>query len=175
MKNNNSNEESSITPENFREVVRTYSGYVFTIAYRLLGNRHDAEDTAQETFLKAYKWRGRYDPSRGMRNWLCTIALNTARDFYRKGKRVRVNEYQDESAGVSGPGNAVGDMEGRIDIERMLDSLDIRYRSVIVLFYMEQYSVKEISRIISKSESAVKVWLFRARKILLDKYGGSAL
>jgi RNA polymerase sigma factor (sigma-70 family) len=168
----------SVTRENFDNVVRTYRGYVYTITWRLLGNAADAEDAAQETFIKAFKRLKYYNESLGMKNWLCTIALNTARDFYRKSKQAGPSTVFEEGTVRDDEGERrdlsvrVGE---RIDIIRMLEGLDIRYRSVVVLFYMEQYSVKEIAEMLKKSESAVKVWLYRARKILLERFGESVV
>lgn len=164
----------SISPERFNEVVRTYGGYVYTIAFHLLGNTADAEDAAQETFIKAYRRFDTFDEQRGLRNWLCTIALNTARDFYRKSNRRPVAAlFDEEGAAVPDCGEVSSRIGSRLDAGKMLSVLDIRYRSVVVLFYMEQCSVKEIASMVKKSESVVKVWLFRARKILMEKFGDS--
>ena len=167
----------SVTRENFHNVVRTYGGYVYTITWRLLGNAADAEDAAQETFIKAFKRLKYYNESLGMKNWLCTIALNTARDFYRKSRRNGPHTVlKEETAGDGGKERELSVRVGeRIDSMRMLDCLDGRYRSVVVLYYMEQYSVKEIAEMMRKSESAVKVWLFRARKLLLERFGESVV
>ncbi len=161
----------TIEDERFHEIVRTYTRYVFTVTFRLLGNVTDAEDATQETFIKAYKCIGRYDETRGMRNWLFTIAINTARDFYRKVRSARKTEY---AAGTADEENATEPSSGigeRMDVDKMLSILDFKYRTVVVLFYMEQYSVREISTMIRKSENVVKVWLFRARKKIMEQFG----
>ena len=161
--------------ERFHEIVRTYSGYVFTVTFRLLGNVADAEDATQETFIKAYRNIERYDDKRGMKNWLFTIAINTARDFYRKSRSTRQTE---SDAGTMSDGHVIEPSSGigeRIDTGKMLSILDFRYRTVVVLFYMEQYSIREISTMIRKSESVVKVWLFRARKKIMERFGDSAV
>jgi len=166
--------KQSASPGQFHEIVREYSGYVYTIAFRMLGNGSDAEDVAQETFIKAFRKLDTYDAGLGMKNWLCTIALNTARDWYRKKGRRRDaagEEKMDEES--SGGEETSVHLGNKIDIEKMLSVLDIRYRSVMVLYYMEQYGTKEIAQMLKKSESAVKIWLFRARKILMEKFGDS--
>ena len=160
-------------PEQFHEIVRTYGGYVYTITFRMLGNTADAEDAAQETFIKAYRRLSDYDSSRGMKNWLCTIALNTARDFYRKSKRGGIRQTGIETDEIADNREESAAALDRIDIARMLSKLDIRYRSVVILFYMEHYSIHEISTMLKKSENVVKVWLHRARKTLLEQYGES--
>jgi RNA polymerase sigma-70 factor (ECF subfamily) len=162
----------SISADNFHEVVRAFGGYVYTIAYRLLGNSADAEDAAQETFIKAYRRLNTFDEERGLKNWLCTIALNTARDFHRRSSRRRAAALFDGAEKASAEGNEpTASINERIDAEKLLSMLDINYRSVMMLYYMEQRGVREIAAMMKKSESVVKVWLFRARKILLEKYG----
>jgi RNA polymerase sigma-70 factor, ECF subfamily len=166
----------SVSPERFHEIVRRYSGYVYTIAFRMLGSTADAEDAAQETFIKAYKRLNTYDATKDLKNWLCTIALNTARDFYRKAnRRPRAANSEEEGANVADSHEFSSPIGERLDIEKMLSVLDVRYRSVIVLYYMEQYSTKEIGAMLKKSENVVKIWLFRARKILMEKYGESII
>jgi RNA polymerase sigma-70 factor (ECF subfamily) len=163
---------NTFTAERFREIVSLYSGYVYTIVFRLLGNRTDAEDATQETFIKAFKNLDIYDESKGWKNWLCTIALNTAKDYYRRSRRERilvdrsapVEEFMDERAGESNP-------DDKLDIQKMLASLDLKYRTVIMLFYMEQRSVKEIAELLKKPENIIKIWLFRARKTILKLHG----
>jgi RNA polymerase sigma-70 factor, ECF subfamily len=166
----------TVSPERFHEVVNLYGGYVYTLAYRILGNPCDAEEAAQETFVKAYKNLDRYDETKGLKNWLCTIALNTARDFYRRSRRerkmvsdgVEVEELSDQrQAGVH--------TENRIDIKKILSLLELKYRTVVVLFYMEQCSIKEIGCLLNKPENLIKIWLFRARKKIMERYGASLL
>ncbi|MBN1576795.1 MAG: RNA polymerase sigma factor [Chitinispirillaceae bacterium] len=166
----------SISPERFNEVVRAYGGYVYTIAFNLLGNPADAEDAAQETFIKAYKRLHTFDEQRGLKNWLCTIALNTARDFYRRSNRgAAAATLEGEGAAVPEGGEFSSRIGARLDAVKMLSILDINYRSVMVLYYMEQCSVREIAAMMKKSENVVKVWLFRARKILMEKFGDSVV
>jgi RNA polymerase sigma-70 factor, ECF subfamily len=167
------NVNHSILPERFDEVVRNYSGYVYTITFRLLGNSADAEDAAQETFIKAYKRLNTYDEDRGLKNWLCTIALNTARDFYRRSNRRPADALEEEHAVVPDDHDFSSHIGDRLDVGKMLSILNMNFRSVVVLYYMEQLSVKEISAMMKKTESVVKVWLFRARKTLMEKFGES--
>ncbi len=165
----------SISPDNFHEVVRAYEGYVYTIAFRLLGNRADAEDAAQETFIKAYTRLETFDESRGAKNWLCTIALNTARDFYRASSRRRkATACAGEEVARGCPGSTTAEGE-RIDARKMLSSLDMDRRCVMMLYYMEQCSVREIAAIMKKSENVIKIWLFRARKKLMEEFGDAAV
>jgi RNA polymerase sigma-70 factor, ECF subfamily len=161
-----------VTREHFKDVVGRYGRYVYTITYRILGNRGDAEDASQETFVKAFRNLDRYDRALGPKNWLCTIALNTARDFYRRSRRHRktTGNIPDIENLVDGT-DTVSDADSRLDVQKVLGFLDIKYRIVMVLFYMEQYEVKEIAALLKKSTTVIKVRLFRARKIIMERFG----
>lgn len=161
-----------VTRERFQDVVGLYGRYVYNITYRILGNRGDAEDASQETFVKAFRNLDRYDRSLGPKNWLCTIALNTARDFYRRSRRHRktTSNIPDIDDLVDGTGT-VSNADNRLDVQKVLGFLDIKYRIVVFLFYMEQFEVKEIAALLKKSPTLIKVRLFRARKIILERFG----
>jgi RNA polymerase sigma factor (sigma-70 family) len=161
--------------EQFKKIVRTYSGYVYTITYRMLGNAADAEDAAQETFIKVYKKLQNYNEAYELKTWLSAIAMNTARDIFRKTKHGGMAESEKEIDQIVGSGEASVQVHNRLDTVKMLSCLDIRYRSVVILFYMEQYSIKEISTMLNKSENVIKVWLHRARKMLMKQYGDSVI
>ena len=154
----------------FRKIVAEYSGYVYSLSYRILLNSDDARDAVQETFVKVLRSWSRMDPTRSPKNWICTIAINAARDVYRSRRHQReAEELHDEcgDTGVSQPA-----VESRIMAREILGSLDVKYRTVMVLFYVEQRSVKEIASIVRRPAPLVKVWLCRARKTLLEKFGG---
>lgn len=161
--------------EQFKEIVRTYSGYVYTITYRMLGNTADAEDAAQETFIKVYKKLQNYDEAYELKTWLSAIAMNTARDMFRKTKHGGMTESEEEIDQIAGTREASAEVQNRLDVATMLSCLDIRYRSVVILFYMERYSIREISGMLKKSENVIKVWLHRARKMLTKQYGDSVI
>jgi RNA polymerase sigma-70 factor (ECF subfamily) len=159
--------------KDFKGIVHEYGGYVHTLCYHLLWDRHDAEDAAQETFLKVFQNWSRYDKTKGLKNWICTIALNAARDIYRNRKLRRERTAADGSIETAPDRN---DLESSIDdrqqIEYLLAELDMKSRSVIVLFYMEQMSIEEIARVLKKPGYLIKVWLHRARKAMLARAGG---
>jgi RNA polymerase sigma-70 factor (ECF subfamily) len=162
----------SASPERFKEVVTHYAGYVYTLTYRILGNRSDAEEASQEVFVKAYVNLGRFDAARGWKNWLCTIALNTARDFYRSRKRER--QFSAGALDVEKTPDrheAAPAIDASMDTQKLLSVLDLKYRTVVVLFYLEQLDINEIALVLKKPRNLIKVWLFRARKQMLEKYG----
>ena len=157
----------------FNRIVHKYSGYVYTLCYRLLGDRRDAEDAAQETFIKVFQNWSRYNKAKGLKNWICTIALNTARDVYRNRKIRREHTTADGTIeSVPDQKDAGRVIDDRLQAEHLLTGLDLKSRSVIVLFYMEQMSIEEISRLMRKPGYLIKMWLHRARKTMLARAGG---
>ncbi len=160
------------SPENFPAIVNHYKGYVYTLAYRILANHTDAQEASQEAFIKVYNSLDRFDAAKGWKNWLCTITLNAARDFYRKKKRewqFTTGSVEAEKAADSR--EAIPGIDARIDVQKLLSVLDMKYRTVVVLFYIEQLEIKEIAQVLKKPQNLIKVWLFRARRQMLEKYG----
>jgi RNA polymerase sigma-70 factor (ECF subfamily) len=152
--------------ESFRKVVFEYADYAYRVAYRLLANADDARDAVQETFIKLYRNFEKYDQRKSMKNWICTIEINTCRDMFRSRKRLyEAQEFNDDV--MSDSGKASTWIENRIFTEELLRSLDFKYRTVITLFYLEQKSVEEISTILRRPKTLVKVWLHRARNQIL--------
>lgn len=155
-------------PGLFAELVSKYTNYVYSLAYRLLGDRSDARDVAQEVFLKIYRNLGKLDDRKSVRNWVCTITINAARDYYRSHARHRAAVSFDETMYA---GECGDHPDTRLLVDKMLGALEGNYRTAVVLFYLEQKSIKEIASLMARPEVLIKVWLHRARKMLLAKFG----
>ncbi len=153
----------------FSDIVRQYTDYVYGLSYRLLGDSEDAKDVTQEVFAKIHRYFDRIDPQKSLKNWVCTITVNSARDYYRSNARHKSACVFDESRGDGG--NRDDSVENRLMVETMLNALEGNYRTAIVLFYIEQKSIKEIAQIAKRPEPLIKVWLHRARKMLLNQFG----
>lgn len=153
--------------EEFKRLVTEYTDYVYRICFRLLGEKQDAEDATQDTFFKVYKHHRELKKGQNEKNWICTIALNTARDIYRHRKRTKTIFLQDDP---SDRGNYSNELYNRLFTEQILGSLDIRDKTVLVLFYIEQKSIEEMAEILTVSKIRVKVWLHRARKRVLKRF-----
>lgn len=166
---------TAIVDQHFHNVVRMYSGYVFTITWRMLGNESDAENAARETFVNAYEHFSEYDESRDMKNWLCTIALNTAREMYHKSKHGDKKQSRIPADEIPEISETTTLAHNHLNVPEMIANLDIRYRSVVILYYMQKYSIKEISTMLKESEKVIQSRLYRARKILTREYGDSVL
>lgn len=159
----------------FAELVYTFQDSVYNLCYRMLGERMEAEDAAQEAFLRAYSNLHRYDPERPFKTWLLTIASNHCIDRLRKRRLSYLSLDEPVSATLSlssddpEPEEATLSNERSRQVQALLDQLSPDYRVAVVLRYWYDYSYVEIAEIMETTESAVKSRLFRARQMLAEK------
>ncbi len=159
----------------FAELVYTYQDAVYNLCYRLLSERTEAEDAAQEAFLRAYLNLQRYDPSRSFKTWLLTIASNYCIDRLRRRRLTWLSIEDDPLPSLSlssdepEPEYASIIKEQSSALQGILDELNPDYRAAVVLRYWYDYSYSEIADILDTTESAIKSRLFRAHQILADK------
>ncbi|MCA0170899.1 RNA polymerase sigma factor SigW [Bacillus sp. RAR_GA_16] len=164
----------------FGELVELYKDRVFALTYRMLGNRQEAEDVAQEAFIRAYTNIDRYQIDRKFSTWLYRIATNLSIDRMRKKKP---DYYLDaEVAGTEGltmysqistdeplPEEEVVSLEAQEGIHQAILSLPAKYRSAITLKYIQELSLKEISEILDLPVGTVKTRIHRGREALRKK------
>ena len=153
----------------FSRLVEAYQRPVYSITYRMLGNPEEAEDAAQEAFLRAFSSLDRYDPGRKFSTWLFSIANHHCIDRLRK-RRVKWISIDDNPVLGDLQGDAplperqVLEQEKRDSVQRLLQQLEPGYRMPLVLRYWEDCSYEEIAEIMEISVPAVKSRLFRARQ-----------
>jgi RNA polymerase sigma-70 factor, ECF subfamily len=165
----------------FADIVTAYQDSVYNLCYRMLGERSEAEDAAQEAFLRAYLNLTRYDPARSFKTWLLSIASNYCIDRLRR-RRLQWMSLDDEPVADRlalhsddpEPEPATLNKEQSAAIQALLSDLSPDYRAVVVLRYWYDYSYAEIADIMDTTESAVKSRLFRARQALADKLGSDS-
>ncbi|WP_028976890.1 RNA polymerase sigma factor SigW [Sporolactobacillus terrae] len=161
----------------FALLVERYKNSVFAICLRMVGQVQEAEDLSQEAFIRAYNHIDQYDQERKFSTWLFRIATNLSIDFLRRRKNT-------VSLDASVPGteeltlNAILPDEGEHPEERILrketeafvqheiDKLPEKYRSAVVLKYIEDLSLKEISEIMEIPVGTVKTRIHRGREML---------
>lgn len=157
--------------EAFARLVDAFQTPVYNLCYRLLGDRYEAEDAAQEVFLKAYKNLGRFDPDKPFVNWLLKIASNYSIDRLRRiGARPSTDFAEAEYAADPSPGPeaalALAERRRLIwDVTRRLSPKD---RALVVLRYWYDYTYEEMAEALSLSTSAVRSRLHRARKTMAE-------
>ncbi len=152
--------------EAYRAFVRQYQAIVFGVCFRMLGHREDAEDVAQEVFLRAFRKLHQWDSTRPLAPWLLTIASNRCRTaLSRRSLRFRSTEFVEE-AGAPVP--AAGSSDLGEELELALERLREDYRLCFVLYHQNELSLAEISEIVGSPKGTIKTWLHRARKELAE-------
>lgn len=156
----------------YRYLVDKYQDYAFTLAFRILKNREDAEEAAQDAFIKAFRELSRFQKSSKFSTWLYKIIYHTAIDYSRKKKRKLVSLDQEEykidleDTKYRSQWEKTCDEDRKKFINQAVNCLAEKDGAVITLFYLQEYSIEEISDITELSHSNVKVKLFRSRKKL---------
>lgn len=150
----------------FDEIVSRYTVRLFRFAYRLLGDRSEAEDAVQETFVRVYKAIPAYRPDGYFSSWIYRIALNECRRRRRNQRTALPLEAAPQVASGPDPQQSAMTAERNRQLRQAVDALPEHYRIVMMLFYFDEMSVDEISRTIDVSVSAVKVRLHRGRERL---------
>ena len=143
----------------------TYRQNVYAAAFSVCKNAADAEDILQETFLQYHQTNKQFDSEQHIRAWLLRVALNRAKDVYRQKKRRRETALEDYMETLTFPSPESGALFSAVM------ALPEHYRSVIHLFYYEDYTVDEIAKLLRLTQSNVKVRLSRARKLLKESLG----
>ncbi len=159
--------------EAFAMLIERHKRMVYNVAYRLLGNATDAEDAAQETFLRAYTRLVTYVPDGRFGAWLGAICSHWCIDTMRaRGRRVqtvalgRVPECERFISRVAGPEELALRRAGYDEMQAWLADLPAPYRAVLVLRYYQELSYAEIADTLSEPVSTVRMRLFRARNQL---------
>jgi RNA polymerase sigma-70 factor (ECF subfamily) len=156
------------TPPTWDEIVREHSARVYRLAYRLTGNRHDAEDLVQETFLRVFRSLSGYTPGT-FEGWLHRITTNLFLDSVRRGKRVRMESMGDDAARVADDAELGRPERGfehanlDHDVQRALDALRPEYRAAVVLCDIEGLSYEEIAVTLGIKLGTVRSRIHRAR------------
>ena len=153
----------------FTRLVEAYQGPVYNLAYRMLGNPTEAEDAAQETFIRAYTRLHTYDPNRKFSSWLLAIASHYCVDVLRR-RRINWLSLEDlppmtelSMPASTQPEQVVVSDQNASAVQELLNELDPAYRTPIVLRYWYDMSYKEIAQTMGVTESTIKTRLHRAR------------
>lgn len=153
----------------FTILVERYRQQVYRLAFRLLGNAADADDAAQEAFVRAYVHLGAYQPGSSFRAWLLAIAAHWCIDQRRRTRPVSLDTIADGGqAGAGGDDPEVCWLrrEGRQAVRQIVEHLPPHYRQIILLRYWHDLTYVELSDALGQPISTVRMRLFRARRRL---------
>ncbi len=154
-------------PGAFTDLVEEHQIAVYNLCYRMLGDPYEAEDAAQETFLRAYKAMKTYDGERSFSTWILSIAAHYCIDQLRR-KRLNVTRFEDKpNLDFPDPGpnpeESLHENEQQRRIRSLLNVLSETDRAAVIMFYWYEFSYEEIASALNLSVSAVKSRMHRAR------------
>jgi len=148
----------------FSEIVERYQHRIYFMALTRMRDRHEAEDLAQETFIRAYCKLNRYDPQRSFRNWLFTICANLGKNRLRSRARRREIHHPNPELGQIQSQNPE---HCRIDLMDALHKMPEKLRVPLFLKHVEGFSYNEISAVMKIGTSAAKMRVKRGRDQLV--------
>jgi len=149
----------------FAGIVSRYEKAIFNSAYRIVGDRDDAADVAQATFVKVYEKIDSFDPAYKFFSWLYRISVNEAYNHCRKKKQAATVEMEPGKS-PPGPYQEYRQVEMCEQLKRALAEMTYDYRVIIVLKHLMLLPYREIAGILGLPEKTVKSRLFSARQVL---------
>lgn len=156
----------------YRSLVERYQNYVFTITMNVLKSREEAEEAAQDVFIKVYKMLHSFEGKSKFTTWLYTIAYRTALD-YNKKKKLNIQSIDAEESFLQVKDTLTPNPEKNMQQEDLQDKLKKAINklrpsdaSIITLFYLHEKSVQEVAQIMGLTVSNVKTKLHRLREAL---------
>lgn len=159
----------------YGQLVNRHQRYVFTLALRFTKNREDAEEVAQDCFVKAYRALGTFKQSAKFSTWLYTITYTSAMTMLRK-KRLLTNSLYDDDFLLDIPdttnesrGNPTENKSAHSYLNLAINSLNADDATIITLFYQGEQSLEEIGKVMHTDPKTIKVKLHRARLKLKEK------
>lgn len=153
------------TNADLENTILKYSDLLYRICFLILKNEQDVGDVIQETFIQYMKKHPNFESEEKKKAWLIKVSQNKCKDFLRFHKRhsyIPLDEVEDVLMGTS-------DVEPshKVQLEEIWE-LDYKLKSVVILYYIEGYSIKETAQMLAISESACKKRLERARNKLKE-------
>ncbi len=157
------------TPPSWDEVVREHSARVYRLAYRLTGDKHDAEDLTQEVFVRVFRSLSTYTPGT-FEGWLHRITTNLFLDQVRRKARIRFDALPDDAERLPsrdrGPAQVYDDTHFDHDVQAALDALPPDFRAAVVLCDLEGLSYDEIAATLGIKIGTVRSRIHRGRSQL---------
>ncbi|MDO7908745.1 RNA polymerase sigma factor SigW [Paenibacillus sp. JX-17] len=164
----------------FAELVELYKDKIFHLAYRMLNNRHEAEDMVQETFLRVYRNLEKYDHTQKFSTWIYRIGTNLCIDRLRRRKPTySLDAEMNDQEGMDGYSLLPSDdrtpeteallSETQGTIRDAMESLPDKYKTIMILRYLQDLSLQEISDVLDMPVTTIKTRVHRGREFLRKK------
>lgn len=155
----------------FTQIIISIKGDLYKIARSRITNESDIEDAIQETMIETYKSIKKLNEPSKFKKWIIKILINKCNRIYRKKYKtdISIDEYDFKDL----KSNNIIDIENELNFYDIIKILNYEERIIMILYYMEEYSVKEIKKILKMNENTISTHLYRARQKLKSKYGGN--
>lgn len=159
------------------ELILLYGNDVINLAYSYVKDRMQAEDIAQEAFIKAFTHLDQFHQQSSLKTWIYRITINCAKDYLRSSFFRRFFPSDEPLAKAQGHFSSSAEEEVFAALEKKVIwnavfQLPLKYREVILLFYREGFAISDIAEILTIGESSVRTRLRRARAMLEQTIGG---
>jgi len=167
----------------FRHIINKYKDSIYNLLFKMTGNKHDAEDLSQETFIKVYQNLNKYKENYNVKNWIFTIASNLCKNKIKRDKIIRfipilkrksnVRDEEEQNLpdkSINNPEEILIEKEERQKLLRVIEILPEKYKIVFLLRYIEEFSYNEIVEITGLPKGTVETYLFRAKQYLLKNF-----
>lgn len=152
----------SMNTREYEQLTRQYSDTIYRIALSGCRTLADAEDVVQNTFIKLWERQESFENEEYARKWLIRVAVNECHSLWRTSWMKKTTYLEDVQKELS------FSMDERSELYYTVMELPVQYRQVVHLYYFEEYSVKEIAKLLKLSETAVQTRLLRARQKLKE-------
>ena len=165
-----------MTDEQFGDLIRTYEHLVFTICYQMVRDYHEAQNLAQDTFVAAY---AHIDGCKtdNLKGWLGRIAVNKAKDYLKSAynRRITVDSDTVEAAPVitlHTPESLAMESEGAQQIREKIHTLKEPYKSVSILYFIEEQNPEEIAKRLGRPKKTVQTQIYRSKVMMQNMLKG---
>lgn len=158
----------------FSELIYRYKNLVFSVIHRMINDKDEVDDLAQDVFIKVYKNLDKYYPDYKFSTWIMRITTNHVIDYRRK-KRQETVPFEDvefELGTAVSPESVLIEKEQSLRLKKVMDALPDMYKIPIILYHQQGLSYQEIADVIEQPLSKVKNRIFRGRKMLKDSLMG---
>lgn len=155
----------------YRALINRHKAYAFTVAFRILGNREEAEEITQDAFMNAFRALNSFNREAKFTTWFYRIVFNAAVGHKRKRKIVseQIEDFKLAQLGITSSLDELKLQEQKAYIQQALNNLSPDDVTMITLFYLKEFSLEEIEQITGIAANTAKVKVHRARKRLAEE------
>jgi len=156
----------------FSKLVYRYENYLYGFLFKITFSKEDTEDIFQETFIRTYNNLYKYDSKWAFPTWLCKIAVNVSKNYYKKKKYSTCcyDDIPDVQCDLKDfPEIAFETKDNRRRILKLINSLSFEQKTAVCLRYFHDLEYKEIGRVMNISDNAAKMKVHRAKKLLCER------